>query len=192
MCHSDQIIHGPLPFVANRRQFLPDWLDILRAPPDARVSATDLALQCEIIITRLAQSGRDGNLIDVAAPPFAPLRDSLTKGRGARRQAGGRPHPGSDEEPARQPGRARDVLLIDDDETSRYVVRQMLSGWRQLSIREAKAGAEGLRLARSGRPDVALPDLRLPKAALTRQGVQYAQAAVWRGETTIDVPRMAE
>ncbi|PPQ28397.1 ATP-binding protein [Rhodopila globiformis] len=63
---------------------------------------------------------------------------------------------------AAQPGRVRDVLLIDDEETSRYVVRQMLSGWQHLRMREAETGAEGLRLARAGHFDAILLDLRLP------------------------------
>jgi len=61
-----------------------------------------------------------------------------------------------------QPGSARDVLLIDDEETSRYVVRQMLSGWQPIGIREADTGVEGLRLARVQRPDVIVLDVRLP------------------------------
>jgi CheY-like chemotaxis protein len=56
----------------------------------------------------------------------------------------------------------RDVLLIDDEETSRYVVRQMLSGWQPIGVREADTGAEGLRLAREHRPDAVLLDVRLP------------------------------
>jgi signal transduction histidine kinase/ActR/RegA family two-component response regulator len=61
-----------------------------------------------------------------------------------------------------QPGPVRDVLLIDDEETSRYVVRQMLSGWQPIGVREADTGAEGLRLAREHRPDAVLLDVRLP------------------------------
>jgi CheY-like chemotaxis protein len=61
-----------------------------------------------------------------------------------------------------QPGQARGVLLIDDEETSRYVLRQMLGGCGPLFIQEAETGAEGLRLVRSERPDVVLLDLRLP------------------------------
>nr|WP_294544039.1 ATP-binding protein [uncultured Rhodopila sp.] len=64
--------------------------------------------------------------------------------------------------PATQPERARDVLLIDDEETSRYVLRQMLSAWQVLTIREAETGAEGLRLAGAAAPDAVLLDLRLP------------------------------
>jgi signal transduction histidine kinase/CheY-like chemotaxis protein len=61
-----------------------------------------------------------------------------------------------------QPEAARSVLLIDDEETSRYVIRQMLGGCGPLLVHEAETGAEGVRLARSLRPDVVLLDLRLP------------------------------
>ncbi len=61
-----------------------------------------------------------------------------------------------------QPGQPRGVLLIDDEETSRYVLRQMLAGCGPLRVQEAETGADGLRVARSWRPDVLLLDLRLP------------------------------
>ena len=61
-----------------------------------------------------------------------------------------------------QPGQPRIVLLIDDEETSRYVLRQMLGGCGPLLVQEAETGAEGLRLAKSLRPDVVLLDLHLP------------------------------
>ena len=61
-----------------------------------------------------------------------------------------------------QPGQPRSVLLIDDEETSRYVLRQMLGGLGPLQVHEAETGAEGLRLAQSWRPDAVLLDLRLP------------------------------
>jgi signal transduction histidine kinase len=61
-----------------------------------------------------------------------------------------------------QPGRSRGVLLIDDEETSRYVLRQMLAGCGPLRVEEAETGADGLRLAQAWRPDVVLLDLRLP------------------------------
>lgn len=54
------------------------------------------------------------------------------------------------------------VLLVDDEETSRYVIRQMLTGSQTVNILEAETGAEGLRLARSRKADVVLLDLRLP------------------------------
>jgi signal transduction histidine kinase/CheY-like chemotaxis protein len=61
-----------------------------------------------------------------------------------------------------QPGQPRGVLMIDDEETSRYVLRQMLGGCGPLRVQEAETGADGLRLARSWQPDVVLLDLRLP------------------------------
>jgi signal transduction histidine kinase len=61
-----------------------------------------------------------------------------------------------------QPGQPRGVLLIDDEETSRYVLRQMLAGCGPLRLQEAETGADGLRLVRAWRPDVVLLDLRLP------------------------------
>ncbi|HEY4044233.1 MAG TPA: ATP-binding protein [Rhodopila sp.] len=63
---------------------------------------------------------------------------------------------------APQAGQARGVLVVDDEETSRYVLRHMLAGYGPLRIQEAETGADGLRLARAWRPDVMLLDLRLP------------------------------
>ena len=55
------------------------------------------------------------------------------------------------------------VLLIDDDEPSRYVMRQLL---REDHLRyqpfEAAGGAEGLRLAREMAPAVIILDLQMP------------------------------
>jgi signal transduction histidine kinase/ActR/RegA family two-component response regulator len=61
-----------------------------------------------------------------------------------------------------QPDRLRGVLMIDDEETSRYVLRQMLAGSGPLRIQEAETGADGLRLARAWQPDAVLLDIRLP------------------------------
>jgi CheY-like chemotaxis protein len=61
-----------------------------------------------------------------------------------------------------QPEALHDVLLIDDEETSRYVVRQMLSGAQHCAFQEAETGREGLQLARARRPDLIMLDLRLP------------------------------
>lgn len=61
-----------------------------------------------------------------------------------------------------QPDSGRSVVVIDDEETSRYVLRQILGACWSSNIREAETGAEGIRLVRSILPDVVLLDLRLP------------------------------
>ncbi|HEX7967836.1 MAG TPA: response regulator, partial [Stellaceae bacterium] len=53
------------------------------------------------------------------------------------------------------------VLLVDDEEVSRYLVRQLLPrGAFELS--EAASALDGLRRARSEHPDVVLLDLKMP------------------------------
>ena len=54
------------------------------------------------------------------------------------------------------------VLLIDDEETSRYVQRQMLANLPGLRVIEADGGAAGLLRTQRERPDVILLDLRMP------------------------------
>jgi signal transduction histidine kinase/ActR/RegA family two-component response regulator len=61
-----------------------------------------------------------------------------------------------------EPSPGRSVLLIDDEETSRYVLRQMLVGGFDLDILEAETGVEGLRRAAADQPDLIILDLRLP------------------------------
>jgi signal transduction histidine kinase/ActR/RegA family two-component response regulator len=61
-----------------------------------------------------------------------------------------------------EPTEKHRVLVIDDEETPRYVLRQMLSGQPGLRILEAETGVEGLRIARQERPHAILLDLRLP------------------------------
>jgi rsbT co-antagonist protein RsbR len=63
----------------HQKPILADWLDILRATPDARLPAAELEAQCDIIIIRLAQGCRDGNVTTIAAPSFGPLREVLTE-----------------------------------------------------------------------------------------------------------------
>jgi CheY-like chemotaxis protein len=53
------------------------------------------------------------------------------------------------------------VLLIDDEEISRYVARQFLAETR-LSVIEAADGEEGIRLALQERPQAILLDLVMP------------------------------
>jgi signal transduction histidine kinase len=58
-------------------------------------------------------------------------------------------------------GRKR-VLLIDDDETFRYVMRQIISSESRYSFLEANDGDAGLQIARSELPDVIVLDLQMP------------------------------
>jgi signal transduction histidine kinase/CheY-like chemotaxis protein len=52
------------------------------------------------------------------------------------------------------------VLTVDDEETYRFIVKEMLSGTRY-EVTEAGSGRDGLRLTREMHPDVVLLDLRL-------------------------------
>ncbi len=54
------------------------------------------------------------------------------------------------------------VLLIDDDETFRYVLRQIVGNESQYEFVEADGGEEGLKLAREKQPDVIILDLQMP------------------------------
>ena len=54
------------------------------------------------------------------------------------------------------------VLVIDDDETFRYVIKQILRNEPRYELIEAADGDEGLRQARNGRPDVIVLDLQMP------------------------------
>lgn len=54
------------------------------------------------------------------------------------------------------------VLLIDDDETFRYVLRQIVGNESRYEFVEADGGEQGLKLAREKRPDVIILDLQMP------------------------------
>ena len=54
------------------------------------------------------------------------------------------------------------VLLIDDDETFRYVIRQIISQESKYTFLEASDGDQGLQIARSEQPDVIILDLQMP------------------------------
>ncbi len=58
-------------------------------------------------------------------------------------------------------GRKR-VLLIDDDETFRYVMRQIIGNEPRYEYIEAVDGDVGLRTAREQKPDVIILDLQMP------------------------------
>ena len=54
------------------------------------------------------------------------------------------------------------VLIIDDDETFRYVFKQIVRNEPHYEILEASDGSEGLRQARGEHPDVIVLDLQMP------------------------------
>jgi CheY-like chemotaxis protein len=54
------------------------------------------------------------------------------------------------------------VLLVDDEEVTRYLVRQLLPRG-VYDVQEAKSGTEGLAQLLSERPDVVLLDLKMPE-----------------------------
>jgi signal transduction histidine kinase/CheY-like chemotaxis protein len=59
------------------------------------------------------------------------------------------------------PDSVRKILIVDDEEVSRYVLRQSLAKTRYLVL-EAAGGEEGLRLASEERPDLICLDLTMP------------------------------
>lgn len=63
---------------------------------------------------------------------------------------------------ASQGNASKCVLLIDDDETFRYVLRQIVSNEPRYEFMEASGGEEGLKLARDRKPDVIVLDLQMP------------------------------
>src|SRR5262249_8728735 len=58
--------------------------------------------------------------------------------------------------------RRRRVLIIDDDETFRYVMRQIIGNEPRYEVIEAEDGGQGLRRAREEQPDVIVLDLQMP------------------------------
>jgi len=70
--------------------------------------------------------------------------------------------PGGEAEHAEQEQATGRILIIDDEESTRYVLRHMLRGEGTWAIMEAADGTEGLRLAQAEAPDFILLDLHLP------------------------------
>jgi signal transduction histidine kinase len=54
------------------------------------------------------------------------------------------------------------ILVIDDDETFRYVIKQIIRNEPRYEVAEASDGADGLRQARDEPPDVIVLDLQMP------------------------------
>ena len=58
--------------------------------------------------------------------------------------------------------RPKDVLIIDDDEISRYLLKGLLAG-NAVSVVEAGSGREGLTVARELRPSLIFLDIMMPE-----------------------------
>jgi signal transduction histidine kinase len=54
------------------------------------------------------------------------------------------------------------VLVIDDDDTFRYILRQIITNEPRYEVLEASNGGDGLRLAKDEKPDVVVLDLQMP------------------------------
>jgi signal transduction histidine kinase len=54
------------------------------------------------------------------------------------------------------------VLVIDDDDTFRYILRQIIGHEPRYEVLEASNAGDGLKLARDERPDVIVLDLQMP------------------------------
>ncbi|RAI44215.1 histidine kinase [Rhodoplanes roseus] len=82
------------------------------------------------------------------------------------------PRYGEAGEASGDPPTRRRVLVIDDDETFRYVFRQLIGGDPRFEVIEAADGEVGLRRACEDSPDLVLLDLQMPRldgfAALQR------------------------
>src|SRR5262249_28594373 len=59
-------------------------------------------------------------------------------------------------------GDRKRVLIIDDDETFRYLMRQIIGNEPRYEVIEAGDGSEGLQRARDELPDVIVLDLQMP------------------------------
>lgn len=70
--------------------------------------------------------------------------------------------PGHSIEDAARTGANAKILIVDDEESTRYVLRHMLQAEGPWSIIEAADGTEGLRLAQAEAPDFILLDIYLP------------------------------
>lgn len=61
-----------------------------------------------------------------------------------------------------EPKSERRLLVIDDEDTFRYIIRQMLGEAGGLEIAEAKNGLEGIAIARSIKPQAIILDVLMP------------------------------
>jgi signal transduction histidine kinase/ActR/RegA family two-component response regulator len=72
------------------------------------------------------------------------------------------PDPAAGDSAPEPSGRGAKILIVDDEEPTRYVLRQGLSAEPGWTILEAPDGIEGLRLAQAEAPDFMVLDLNMP------------------------------
>jgi signal transduction histidine kinase len=65
-------------------------------------------------------------------------------------------------EPEQASAVTRRALVIDDEDTFRYIIRQLIGGIEGLNISEARTAVEGIARARQERPDVIILDVLMP------------------------------
>jgi signal transduction histidine kinase len=64
--------------------------------------------------------------------------------------------------PTKEQDAKKKILLIDDDETFRYVMRQIITNHVGYRMLEARDGVEGMQLAKTQQPDAIIVDLQMP------------------------------
>jgi CheY-like chemotaxis protein len=74
--------------------------------------------------------------------------------------------------------RARSILIIDDDDTARYVIRHEVAGL-VTQVREARDGEEGWRICTESPPDLVILDLVMPRLT----GFQFVERLQQSPET---------
>jgi signal transduction histidine kinase len=96
-------------------------------------------------------------------------------------------------------GKRRRVLLIDDDETFRYVLRQFITERDHFEVFEARDGVDGLAAIRDHNPDLVVLDLHMPRMdgfavlrALREDPTSNSQAVIVCTSLQLDAKALAQ